>query len=252
MSTPAPPHEERLLLRADIFAGGDPVVAHTVILTPTEVVVHTESSPPVGSTITIELSLRGLVDTMRLNGVVLEHSHGTFPGDLRGFRMKFQFRSEDEARQVEALLARASQGHDQAPEVEYRVLLVEDNRLAREVFSHAIFRYFRHRVDFVTIDVAKDGAEAQELLAANRYDLAIIDYYLPVVNADLLVARLRAAPESADMAVVVVSVGGDDARRGALDAGADLFLDKPVVLKDLLGTLDKLAGTVPTPQREAP
>jgi FixJ family two-component response regulator len=42
------------------------------------------------------------------------------------------------------------------------------------------------------------------------------------------------------MPVVAISVGGQDARDASMEAGADLFLDKPIVLVDLFDTLDKL------------
>jgi hypothetical protein len=41
--------------------------------------------------------------------------------------------------------------------------------------------------------------------------------------------------------IVAISVGGSDAREAAISAGADLFLDKPVVLRDLFRTLQVLS-----------
>ena len=47
-------------------------------------------------------------------------------------------------------------------------------------------------------------------------------------------ATLHAVP------VVAISVGGAAARDASLEAGADLFLDKPIVLRDLFTTLARL------------
>ena len=42
------------------------------------------------------------------------------------------------------------------------------------------------------------------------------------------------------MSIVGMSVGGEGARRAMLGAGADIFLAKPIVLKDLFCTLEFL------------
>jgi CheY-like chemotaxis protein len=51
---------------------------------------------------------------------------------------------------------------------------------------------------------------------------------------------MRSEPRLAEMPVVAMSVGGSEARAATLAAGADLFLDKPLVLKDLFSTLERL------------
>jgi CheY-like chemotaxis protein len=78
------------------------------------------------------------------------------------------------------------------------------------------------------------------MLADGTYDLAIVDYYLPELNGAQLVKRMRAEPRLAAVPIVAVSVGGTEARDATLAAGADLFLDKPLVLKDLFATLERL------------
>jgi CheY-like chemotaxis protein len=57
-----------------------------------------------------------------------------------------------------------------------------------------------------------------------------------------LIARMRAEPGLSAIPVVAISAGGPDARAEAMAAGADLFLDKPVVLSDLFSTLDTLTA----------
>src|SRR5204863_10119299 len=84
------------------------------------------------------------------------------------------------------------------------------------------------------------GLAAWELLRARRYDLAIIDHYLPVLDGAGLVERVRRLESASQMLVVAISGGDREARRIMLDAGSDLFLAKPVVLRDLFATLDRL------------
>jgi DNA-binding response OmpR family regulator len=60
-----------------------------------------------------------------------------------------------------------------------------------------------------------------------------------------LVARMRRTAALAHVPVVVMSVGSKEARAASIAAGADLFLDKPVAMRDLLETLEQLAGREP-------
>ena len=122
----------------------------------------------------------------------------------------------------------------------FHVLLVEDNNLIRDMFSYGIRKYFRGKPGYVTVDHAADGASAWKMLSSGTYDLAIVDYFLPELDGAQLVQRMRAEPRLATVPVVAVSVGGSTARDATLAAGADLFLDKPLVLKDLFATLERL------------
>src|SRR5206468_433035 len=83
------------------------------------------------------------------------------------------------------------------------------------------------------VDGAADGASAWQMLSDGSYDLAIVDYFLPELDGAQLVQRMKAEPRLATVPVVAVSVGGPTARDATLAAGADLFLDKPLVLRDL-------------------
>jgi CheY-like chemotaxis protein len=108
------------------------------------------------------------------------------------------------------------------------------------MFSYGIKKYFRGKPGYVSVDHAADGASAWKLLADGSYDLAIVDYFLPELDGAQLVQRMRAEPRLAGVPIVAVSVGGAKARDATLAAGADLFLDKPLVLKDLFATLERL------------
>jgi CheY-like chemotaxis protein len=98
---------------------------------------------------------------------------------------------------------------------------------------------------------ARDGREALALASAEPVHLAIVDYFLPVMNGDELIRRLRSDPRFAGTPILVISVGGVGVREQSLAAGADLYLDKPVLLKQLLTTLQALLND-PTTVAYAP
>jgi FixJ family two-component response regulator len=43
-----------------------------------------------------------------------------------------------------------------------------------------------------------------------------------------------------NLPIIAVSAGGDAARRSALAAGANIFLDKPMRLRQVIDTIQKL------------
>jgi CheY-like chemotaxis protein len=124
------------------------------------------------------------------------------------------------------------------------VLLVEDNDFAQKLFRHAVKRFHYEWRDGGSLQVigAGDGLDALKLLEQTPIDLAIVDFFLPSLGGAELIRRMRGDPRWAHVPVLVISVGGDGVREEALAAGADLYLDKPVLLKQLLTTLHLLIG----------
>jgi CheY-like chemotaxis protein len=121
-----------------------------------------------------------------------------------------------------------------------RLLLVEDNLLIRDMFAYGLRKYFSGRGQSVSVDHAEDGRQALDMLRASRYDLAIVDYYLPVMDGAGLVSRVREDPALAALPIVAISIGGAEARAATLAAGADVFVDKPLVLRDIYALLERL------------
>ena len=231
-----------LVLRADVFHLGRGIVAHTVEISESSVFVETDHVAEVGDPVLLVLSFPGLLEPITFETVVVSTRGARGVGDPGGIDLGFAFRSPDQRARLVALLTRATAGTDrEADDAPYRVLLVDDNRLTREVFEYGVKKYFRDR-ESVIVDVAQDGQQAWDLLGAHRYDLAIIDQYLPVMNGDLLIGHIRNSPATASLPIIAISVGGDDARDATLAAGANLFLAKPVVIRSLFSTLAHLTS----------
>ena len=109
------------------------------------------------------------------------------------------------------------------------------------MFAYGIGKFFAQRSGHVRFDHAEDAASARQKLEDVLYDLVIVDYYLPTEDGAAFIARMRRDARFARSPVVAISVGGRDAREATMSAGADLFLDKPVVLRDLFQTLQVLS-----------
>ncbi|HXR90604.1 MAG TPA: ATP-binding protein [Steroidobacteraceae bacterium] len=114
-----------------------------------------------------------------------------------------------------------------------RVLLIEDNRDARETF--------RMMLELAGHEVleAAEGQAGLELLKSALPDIAVIDVGLPGLNGYEIASRFRQEPQSNRvMLVALTGYGTPEARERSRAAGFDHHLIKPVdpaVLSDLMG-----------------
>jgi CheY-like chemotaxis protein len=186
------------------------------------------------------LSFPRLVEPFEILGHVTARVESKAPGEPSGLQLAIAPATQRDSQVLQMVLSTLAAEPTAEALEGFHVLLVEDNNLIRDMFSYGIRKYFRGKPGYVTVDHAGDGASAWKLLADGSYDLAIVDYFLPELDGAQLVQRMRAEPRLATVPIVAVSVGGEKARDATLAAGADLFLEKPLVLKDLFATLERL------------
>ena len=93
---------------------------------------------------------------------------------------------------------------------------------------------------------AVNGHEALHLLREETFDAVIVDVYLPVLDGPHVITAARQELGLTDLPIIAVSAGGDSARASALAAGANIFLDKPMRLRQVIETMRQLVkiGTV--------
>jgi CheY-like chemotaxis protein len=125
----------------------------------------------------------------------------------------------------------------------FRLLIVEDNPVIRDLFMLGIARLNEElapRDLHLEVLQAEDGATAWEQIIKGGIDLLVSDLYIPVLNGLDLIHRVRNNPATATMKILAISASIQDARDRALGAGADQFLQKPLRLLDLLDALKSL------------
>jgi CheY-like chemotaxis protein len=231
-----------ILLRAEIRSAKETVVSYARELTRSSVFVVTDWRPPLKTEVQLRISFPTLLAPIDVPASVIEHRPARGVGSPAG--LSFRFEAPPDGGAIEELLGRLDLGSDAPPAKqlrEYRVLLVEDNTFIGDMFAYGIAKYFAARNGQVLFDHACDAASARAKLEDMAYDLVIVDYYLPAEDGATFIARLRRDPRFSTAPVVAISVGGRDAREATISAGADLFLDKPVVLRDLFRTLQVLS-----------
>ena len=128
---------------------------------------------------------------------------------------------------------------------ELRVLLAEDN-LVNQKLALGILGKLGHRVA-----VAENGKEALDKLAAENFDVVLMDVQMPEMDGLAATRELRRREVNTDQHVPVVAMTahamkGD--RELCLSAGMDDYLTKPIRLKDMA---DKLAELFPGENGEA-
>jgi diguanylate cyclase (GGDEF)-like protein len=82
---------------------------------------------------------------------------------------------------------------------------------------------------------ARDGAEALEVIAERRPDLAVVDLMMPRVDGVELTRRLRADPMTAALPIIMLTAKGLTVDKVVgLTAGADDYLVKPFDTSELI------------------
>jgi DNA-binding transcriptional MerR regulator len=118
-----------------------------------------------------------------------------------------------------------------SPEASMLILLAE-----RDPYAADLSEYFL-RTEGYDVRLALDGEEAQRLQRQRRPDLALIDLLLTGASGFHLCREL------ADAGVPVIAVSSLLLRDAAMDAGASVFLSKPLDPLKLVSTVRDLIGT---------
>ncbi|HEX3952617.1 MAG TPA: phosphate regulon transcriptional regulator PhoB [Stellaceae bacterium] len=112
------------------------------------------------------------------------------------------------------------------------VLVVED-----EAPLVTMLRYNLEREGFA-VDEAADGEEALLRIAEHRPDAVLLDWMLPLVSGLEVCRRIRRAPATRSLPVIILTARGEEGDRiRGLDSGADDYVVKPFSPSELVARL---------------
>jgi two-component system response regulator MprA len=114
-----------------------------------------------------------------------------------------------------------------------RVLVVDDEAAVRRSLEQAL------GMERYDVDLAQDGREALDRVAAARYDAIVLDVGMPTLDGLEACRRMRAAGDRTPVLMLTARASVDD-RVAGLDAGADDYLVKPFALRELQARLRAL------------
>jgi PAS domain S-box-containing protein len=115
------------------------------------------------------------------------------------------------------------------------ILVVDDDARNREILEHHLAR------DGAVTTSAPDGRAALEQLRRARFDLVLLDIFMPRLDGFGVLAAMKATPELRGVPVIVLSAADDQENVvRSIESGADDFLAKPfdpVVLRARIGAV---------------
>ena len=117
-----------------------------------------------------------------------------------------------------------------------RILIVEDSPTMRQLLVFAL-----RRLSGVELVEAQDGMDGLRKLSSDRFDLALIDINMPVMDGLKLIGLMRSEDALRDVPVVVITTeGAEQDRERALRLGANEYLTKPIQANRVLAVVRSL------------
>ncbi|MEE8468209.1 MAG: response regulator, partial [Planctomycetota bacterium] len=116
-----------------------------------------------------------------------------------------------------------------------RILLVEDNPVNQKVATAILSK------GGYGSEVASNGREALQALAARHFDLVLMDCQMPEMDGFVATRAIRAREAGGDEHVTIVAMTAnamEGDRERCLDAGMDDYVSKPVKAADLYAMLE--------------
>lgn len=222
------------------YEGADDLVGdYTENLSSGGTFVATTRELPIGTQITLVLGFPGLVEPIAVQGTVrwTRSDQGEAGAGI-------EFAPGPARDQLAAMIDKIRRGDPNTVSRVYKVLVVEDNRHVAQLINDGLRGSAKRGelgggVSFA-VSNAEDGRQAIETLRRESFDALIIDVYLPVVDGAKVISTARTELGLSNLPIIAVSAGGDSARRSALDAGANIFIDKPMRLRQVIETIKRL------------
>ncbi|MBF0722643.1 response regulator transcription factor [Sanguibacter inulinus] len=108
-----------------------------------------------------------------------------------------------------------------------RVLIVEDEAFMAEAVRDGL------RLEAIAADIAGDGDTALEMLAVNEYDVLVLDRDVPGPDGDEI-ARIVSQEPGGPRIIMVTAASRIDDKQAGFGSGADDYLTKPFVMRELV------------------
>jgi len=234
-------HERKpIVLRVDYDGADDLLSDYTENLSGGGTFVVTTRELAIGTHVRLVLSFPGLLQAVQVEGIV-RWTRGRV-GELEP-GVGIEFVEGPGRSHLEHLAAGLRRGDSGLTQRIVRVLLVEDNPhvadLIREGLRGSGSRGLGSALSF-DFREARNGREALDYLRDERFDVMIVDIYLPLIDGAQVIAKVRRELALTDLPVIAVSAGGEHAHSAAMAAGANIFLDKPMRLRQVIETMRSL------------
>lgn len=232
-------HERQaVVLRVDYDGADDLLGDYTDNLSLGGTFVATTRALPIGTDVRLVLSFTGLLEPIVIDGAVRWTREDDDPG------VGIEFFEGPSLRRLGEVIERIRARDPRTVSRLIKVLVVEDNPHVANLIAQGLHGSARRDGEEVAFAfrTAGNGREALAHLAEESFDAMIVDVYLPIVDGAHVIATARGELGLSELPIIAVSAGGENARRAAVSAGADIFLDKPMRLRQVMDTMRALIG----------
>lgn len=118
-----------------------------------------------------------------------------------------------------------------------RILVVDDDELVLIALGELL------RPQGYEIQTVTSGSEAIKILDQNGFDLLIFDIIMPQMDGFELCKKVRAKEQYKETPIVFLTAKSrEEDRIQGLEAGANIFLSKPIAPERLLGLIADTIG----------
>jgi len=118
-----------------------------------------------------------------------------------------------------------------------RILLAEDNPVNQQVATAMLLKR-GHQVDVVA-----NGREAVDAVAAEHYDVVLMDIQMPEMDGFEATARIRALPQGATLPIIALTAHAlSGERERCLERGMTGYLAKPFKAHELFAVVEGRGG----------
>ncbi|MEK3715979.1 MULTISPECIES: response regulator transcription factor [Paenibacillus] len=121
-----------------------------------------------------------------------------------------------------------------------KVLIVDDEEVLRMLIEDTL-----EDLENVETHTAENGGEALARLAAEPYDLVILDYMMPVMTGIEVLCELDGELKSRTPIMMLTAKAQEMDRNRAREAGARYFMPKPFSPMELLQLVEDILSEKP-------
>ena len=159
------------------------------------------------------------------------------PGKGTRFEVVLEFPIDAEADTVQEAQVLPEEAEETSPLSGMKFLCAEDNAINAEILELLLESKGAH------CKIYPNGQEIVDAFASvkpGEYDMILMDVQMPVMNGYEATKQIRALADPALAGITILAMTAnafDEDRKKALKCGMDGFLSKPIVLEELIGTL---------------
>jgi len=118
-----------------------------------------------------------------------------------------------------------------------RILIVDDDEMVRIAVSELL------KPEGYEIDSVSSAKEALDKIEGEKYDLLVLDIIMPEMDGLELCRRVRANKDLVEVPIIFLTAKSREQDRiNGMEAGANLFLSKPISPAKLLELVSETIG----------